>query len=461
MASAYEFWGDGDCPVQPWSAIDYLPRAQLQELQRHRLQSTVRWAYERVPLFRQRMDSLGLTPDAVRDLDDLSKLPFSRKSDFHATYPFGLFACPIQQIVRFHASSGTKGKPIVVAYTRQDIEVWASAMARAMLGCGVRPGDIIQNAYGYGLFTGGLGIHYGAETLGAAVIPVSVGNTERQIMLLRDFGVTAVCCTPSYFLHLLETAQAIGLDMHTLPLRIGIFGAEPWTEAMRARIQAEAAIRAYDIYGLSEIMGPGVACECQAQDGLHIFEDHFYPEIVDPQTGALLPEGEEGELVVTTLTKQAMPMIRYRTRDITRLIAEPCRCGRTVRRIARIRHRCDDMLIIRGVNVFPSQIEEALLSVEGTLPHYQIVVTRQANLDQLEVQVEVTKACFDDTVGTLERLHERLTQQIETLIGLRVRVRLVEPQSLARGQGKAQRVVDLRQLADQSPSQAQSGDLPS
>lgn len=461
MASAYEFWGDGDCPVQPWSALDYLPRAQLQELQRHRLQTTVRWAYERVPLFRERMDSLGLTPDAVRGLDDLSKLPFSKKSDFHATYPFGLFACPIHQIVRFHASSGTKGKPIVVAYTRQDIEVWASAMARAMLGCGVRPGDIIQNAYGYGLFTGGLGIHYGAEALGAAVIPVSVGNTERQIMLLRDFGVTAVCCTPSYFLHLLETAQGIGIDMRTLPLRIGIFGAEPWTEAMRARIQAEADIHAYDIYGLSEIMGPGVACECQAQDGLHIFEDHFYPEIVDPQTGAVLPEGEEGELVVTTLTKQAMPMIRYRTRDITRLIPGRCRCGRTVRRIARIRHRCDDMLIIRGVNVFPSQIEEALLSVEGTLPHYQIVVTREANLDQIEVQVEVTKACFDDTVGTLERLHERLTQQIETLIGLRVRVRLVEPQSLARRHGKAQRVVDLRQLADQSPSQAQSGDLPS
>jgi len=428
----------------PASAPDYVPAAQLRELQLGRLQSIVERAWERVPLYRKRFAEHGITPTNLRSLADIARIPFSVKTDLRDTYPFGLFASPMEEIVRVHASSGTTGKPIVVAYTQQDIDVWTSVMVRCFAACGLHQGDVIQNAYGYGLFTGGLGAHYGAEGLGATVIPISGGNTDRQIMVMRDFGVTAVCCTPSYFLHMIERAGQLGIDMHKLPLRVGVFGAEPWTGAMRDRIQSLTAIRAYDIYGLSEIIGPGVAIECPCQDGLHIFEDHFYPEIIDPDSGEVLPDGEEGELVLTTLSKRAMPMLRYRTRDITALIPEPCPCGRSLRRMRRISRRSDDMLIIRGVNVFPSQIESALLEVEGTLPHYQIVLTRARGLDQMEVQVEVTSESFSDKIGALEQLHDTIADALEHVIGLRVEVTLVEPQTIQRSEGKAKRVIDRR-----------------
>jgi phenylacetate-CoA ligase len=429
----------------PASAPDYLPIDRMRELQLARARAVAARSYAAVPLFRKRMDERGLTPDAVARLEDLACLPFTIKADLRDTYPFGLFASPMSEVVRLHASSGTTGKPIVVAYTRDDLDVWTSVMVRAMAACGLTRGDVVQNAYGYGLFTGGLGAHYGAEALGATVIPISGGNTDRQIMVMRDFGVTAVCCTPSYFLHLAERAAELGLSLRDLPLRAGIFGAEPWTGSMRRRIEEAAGIRAFDIYGLSEIIGPGVAVECDCQDGLHIFEDHFFPEVVDPVSGAPLPEGEEGELVLTTLSKQAMPMIRYRTRDITRILPGPCPCGRTLRRMARIARRSDDMIIIRGVNVFPSQVEAALLAVEGTLPHYQILLTRQKGLDAMEVQVEVTSEFFTDQVRALEGLHDRLAEALDRTLGLRVDVRLVGPHSIARSEGKAKRVVDRRE----------------
>ena len=391
------------------------------------------------------MDERGLSPESLCAPSDLGRFPFTTKADLRDTYPFGLFASPMSEVVRLHASSGTTGKPIVVAYTREDLDVWTNSMVRALAACGLTHGDVVQNAYGYGLFTGGLGAHYGAEALGATVIPISGGNTDRQIMVMRDFKVTAICCTPSYFLHLVERAGELGVDIRDLPLRAGIFGAEPWTDSMRRRIQAEAGIQAFDIYGLSEIVGPGVAIECSCQDGLHIFEDHFYPEIVDPESGEPLPDGAEGELVLTTLSKRAMPMIRYRTRDITRLIASPCGCGRTLRRMERISRRSDDMFIIRGVNVFPSQIEAALLAVEGTLPHYQIILTRQKGLDAIEVQVEITPEFFSDKVGAMEGLHERLMDSLDHILGLRVAVRLVEPHTIQRSEGKAKRVIDRRE----------------
>jgi phenylacetate-CoA ligase len=352
----------------------------------------------------------------------------------------------MKDIVRLHASSGTTGKPIVVAYTQEDLAVWTNVIMRSLAACGLHEGDIIQNAYGYGLFTGGLGAHYGAEALGATVIPISGGNTQRQLMLMKDFGATAICCTPSYFLHLIDQAQEQGINLKELPLRVGVFGAEPWTESMRRCIEAESGIKAYDIYGLSEIIGPGVAMECQHQAGPHIFEDYFYPEIVDPKTGKPCVDGEEGELVLTTLGKQAMPMIRYRTRDISALAHEQCECGRTLRRIKRISRRSDDMFIIRGINVFPSQIETALLKVEGTLPHYQIVLTRDKGLDSMEVQVEVTPEVFGDTVGALETLQGKLNKSIETTTGLRAHVRLVQPRTIARSEGKATRVIDQRKI---------------
>jgi phenylacetate-CoA ligase len=390
------------------------------------------------------MDERGLTPASIRSLEDLPKMPFTVKTDLRDTYPFGLFASPMEEIVRLHASSGTTGKPIVVAYTKSDLDVWSEVMVRAFVACGMHRGDVLQNAYGYGLFTGGLGAHYGGEALGATVIPISGGNTERQLMVMQDFGVTAISCTPSYFLFLIESARETGVDLSKL--RVGVFGAEPWSEAMRERIQEESGIRAHDIYGLSEIIGPGVGIECQQQRGLHIFEDHFYPEIIDPDTGEVLPEGKEGELVLTTLSKQAMPMIRYRTRDITALVSDRCACGRTLRRIRRIGRRSDDMLIIRGVNVFPSQVETALLRVEGTLPHYQIVLTRDKGLDQMEVKVEVTPELFSDEIRALEALQHKLEASIENILGLRVKVTLAEPRTLARSEGKAKRVTDLRNV---------------
>jgi phenylacetate-CoA ligase len=418
----------------------------MRSLQLERLRGVLQRAFDRVELFRARLKERGLTPADIGGLEDIAKLPFTTKADLRDTYPFGLFASPIEEVVRLHASSGTTGKPIVVAYTREDLDVWTNVMVRSLASCGITHGDIVQNAYGYGLFTGGLGAHYGAEALGATVIPISGGNTERQIMVMKDFRVTAICCTPSYFIHLLERAGELGIDVRNLPLRTGVFGAEPWTESMRRHIESAGGIRAFDIYGLSEITGPGVAIECCAQDGLHLFEDHFYPEVVDPESGEPLPEGCEGELVITTLSKRAMPMIRYRTRDITALISKPCPCGRTLRRIRRIGRRSDDMIILRGVNVFPSQIEGALMSVEGTLPHYQIVLTREKGLDQMEVLVEVTPEVFSDQIGALETLHDKIVYELDQTLGLRVAIRLVRPQTIQRSEGKAQRVSDRRNL---------------
>lgn len=437
---------DAGSALNPVSAPDFLPVEQLRAVQLHRLQTIVKRAYDRVELYRTRMDERGVKPQDIQKVEDVQKLPFTVKTDLRDTYPFGMFASPLSEVVRVHASSGTTGKPIVVAYTQDDIDVWSNAMARAFAACGLGPGDIIQNAYGYGLFTGGLGAHYGAEAIGATVIPISGGNTDRQIMLMQDFGVTAICCTPSYFLHIVERAGELGVDMKKLPLKAGVFGAEPWTEAMRDRIQAETNIRAYDIYGLSEIIGPGVANECFAQAGPHIFEDHFLAEIINPETGESLPDGEEGELVLTTLSKWAMPMLRYRTRDITTLTADRCACGRTLRRIKRIGRRSDDMFIIRGVNVFPSQVEAALLKVEGTLPHYQIILTRDKGLDNMEVQVEVTSDVFSDTIGAMEQIRKDIAHGIQQILGISVKLSLVQPHTIQRSEGKAKRVIDQRKI---------------
>ena len=439
-------YDDHSLEIHPASAPDYIPVPQLRDLQLGRLLATVRRAYKHVELYRQRMEERNVSPEDIRTLDDLSRLPFTVKADLRDSYPFGLFASPLEEVVRLHASSGTTGKPIVVAYTQQDIGVWTNAMARTLAACGLGRGDIIQNAYGYGLFTGGLGAHYGAEALGATVIPISGGNTDRQIMVMKDFRVTAICCTPTYFLHLLDRAAEMGVDVRELPLRVGVFGAEPWSDSLRRHIETAGGIKAYDIYGLTEITGPGVGSECRCQVGLHVFEDHFYPEIIDPDTERPVPEGEEGELVVTTLSKHAMPMLRYRTRDISAFVPGSCPCGRTLRRIKRISRRSDDMFIIRGVNVFPSQVESALLAVEGTLPHYQIILRREAGLDQMEVHVEVTPAVFSDKVGALENLHNKLAQSLNQTLGLRVEVRLVAPQTLKRSEGKAQRLIDRRNL---------------
>ena len=427
------------------SALDFVRQDYLRELQLERLRKVVQHSYDHVELFRRRMEERKLVPADVRSLADIAKLPFMVKADLRDTYPFGLFAVPMSEVVRLHASSGTTGKPIVVGYTRSDLEVWMEVVKRAMASCGLNHTDVIQVSYGYGLFTGGLGAHYGAEALGATVVPTSGGNTKRQIMLMRDFGTTAICCTPSYFNFMIEQAAAEGIDMRKLPIKAGLFGAEPWTEEMRKRIEAASGIKAYDIYGLSEIIGPGVGIECRCQKGMHIFEDHFYPEIINPETGEVLPDGEFGELVLTTLTKVAMPMIRYRTRDLTRIIAEPCECGRTLRRIERISSRSDDMFIIRGVNVFPSQIETALLSIEGTMPHYNIILYTENGLDNIEVDVEINEELFSDKVRSMEELQHRLTAAVEGLIGIRVRVKLVAPNTIQRSEGKARRVIDHRE----------------
>jgi phenylacetate-CoA ligase len=439
-----ELWNDAEGGFHPASAPDYLPEPHLKAVQLRRLRAVVARAFENVALFRERMQARDLTPASIQSLEDVARLPFTVKADLRDTYPFGLFASPMGDVVRLHASSGTTGKPIVVAYTREDIEVWSEVMARTLACCGLHRGDIVQNAYGYGLFTGGLGAHYGAEALGATVIPISGGNTDRQVMLMRDFASSAICCTPSYFIHLVERAGELGVDLRELPLRVGVFGAEPWSDGMRAHVEEAAGIKAHDIYGLSEIIGPGVGVECGEQQGLHIFEDHFLPEIIDPETGEVLPDGTEGELVLTTLSKKAMPMIRYRTRDITAIIPERCACGRSLRRIQRIGRRSDDMIIIRGVNIFPSQVEAALLAVEGTLPHYRIILTREQGLDQMTVEVEVTPEVLSDQVRMLEDVRRRIAQAIERIVGVRVGLRLVEPHSIERSQGKAKRVIDQR-----------------
>ncbi len=438
-------WNDLEGTFFPESALDHMPEARLREVQLQRLKAVVALTYEKVPLFRERMDAKGVTPGDLRTLADVRLLPFSTKADLRDTYPYGLFAVPLGDVVRLHASSGTTGKPIVVGYTAQDMEVWKQVIMRTLYAAGFSRRDVVQNMFGYGLFTGGLGLHGGLEGIGATVIPISGGNTERQIMVMKDFGVTAVCCTPSYFIHLIEMAQKMGIDFRKdLKVRRGVFGAEPWTDQMRQYIEGATGIKAYDIYGLSEIIGPGVGAECHCQDGLHIFEDHFLVEIVDPQTLEPLPDGQEGELVFTTLSKQAMPAIRYRTRDLTSIDTRPCACGRTVRRIRRISHRSDDMFIIRGVNVFPSQIETALLKTEATLPHYQIVLTRKSGLDRMEVRVEVSGEMLKDTVGAMDELQKRFGHSIAQITGLTAEVTLVQPGTIPRSEGKAKRLFDKR-----------------
>ncbi len=427
--------------------LETLPREALQALQLKRLQNTVERVYNLVPFYRKKLDEANVKPEDIKSLDDLKRLPFTTKQDLRDNYPFGLFTIPLEQVVRVHASSGTTGKPTVVGYSKRDIDVWSDLMARSLAAAGVSKGDIIQNAYGYGLFTGGLGAHYGGERLGATVIPISGGNTKKQIMIMKDFGSTVLTATPSYTLYLAETIADMGVKREELKLRVGILGAEPWSEEMRNAIEEKLGIDAIDIYGLSEILGPGVAIECiEAKKGLHIWEDAFIPEIIDPETGEVLPDGEEGELVITTIQKEAIPLIRYRTRDITRIIKEPCKCGRTHRRIERIKGRTDDMLIIRGVNIFPSQIESLLMETEGVEPHYQIIVDRVNNLDTMEVKVEVSEKIFSDEIKHLQRLKEQIEKDIKDLYGISVKVTLAEPKTLQRFEGKAKRVIDKRKI---------------
>jgi len=424
-----------------------LPREALEALQLKRLKAQVARVHETVPYYRKKMEDAGVTPDDIRTLADIRLLPFTTKEDLRKNYPFGLFTVPMEKVVRIHASSGTTGKPTVVGYTKRDIAMWAELMTRTLSAAGVHSGDIVHNAYGYGLFTGGLGAHYGAENLGAAVIPISGGNTRRQIQIMQDFGSTVLLATPSYALNIADAMADQGIDPATLKLRVGVFGAEPWSEAMREEIESRLKIKAIDIYGLSEVMGPGVAAECiEEQKGLHIMEDHFLPEIVDPDTFEPLALGEKGELVFTTLTKEAFPVIRYRTKDISRLIPDACSCGRTFYRIPKITGRTDDMLIIRGVNVFPSQIEEVIMGVEGVEPHYQIVVEREGSLDKIEVQVEVSEAIFSDEIKSLEKLGKKLQHEIKDLLGISCTIKLVEPKTIQRSEGKAKRVIDNRKL---------------
>jgi len=419
---------------------------QRKELQLKRLKEIVKYVYEKMPPYREKMDKAGVKPQDIQALADLPKLPFLTKADMRENYPFGLFTVPMEQIVRVHSSSGTTGKPTAVGYIKEDIEVWAEVMARA-LGCGgASPGTVIQNAYGYGMFTGGLGIHYGGERMGCTILPASSGQTKRQLLYLQDFGSTMITCTPSYALYLCEVAEEEGIDIKSFPLKYGVLGAEPWSEAMRDKIQEKMGILATDIYGLSEIIGPGVGNECLEQNGLHIFDDHFLPEIINPETGEPLPPGEQGELVITTLTKTAFPGVRFRTRDITSLIEEPCACGRTHVRMKRISGRTDDMLIIRGVNVFPSQIESVLLEVEGVEPHYMIYLRREGALDDMEIHVEISENVFSDEVKKLEALEKKIKQEIQAILGLSARIKLVEPKSIERSMGKTKHVVDERQI---------------
>ena len=421
-----------------------MPREELKALQLKRLQDVCRRVYATVPFYRKRFDEAGIKPADVRSLDDLKRLPFTVKQDLRNNYPFGTFAVPRDNIARVHASSGTTGQAVVVGYTQYDLDVWANLMCRCLVASGVKPQDVVHVAYGYGLFTGGLGAHDGATKLGCMVVPASGGATRRQVGLIRDLGATVLACTPSYAMHLWEVGMENGINFRDLPLRVGVFGGEPWTDAMRQTLEDKLGIDAHNIYGLSEIMGPGCAIDCSEHDGLHVWEDHFLCEIVDPQTGEPLPEGEQGELVITNLTKQGSPLIRYRTRDLTTLITEPCRCGRTHARISRFAGRSDDMLIIRGVNVFPQQIEELLMKASGLTPNYMIVVDRQGSLDTMEVQVEVNDQLFHDQISRLQVLERGLQKQIKDIFGVTTKVRLMEPHSIERSVGKATRVIDKR-----------------
>lgn len=426
--------------------IETMPREELKKLQSERLCWQVKRMYENVELFRNRMDEKGLKPEDIKSVDDLYKLPFSYKQDLRDYYPYGLFAVPMNEIVRVHASSGTTGKKIVVGYTKKDIDDWDDCVARMMTAIGLGKDDFVQVSYGYGLFTGGLGAHGGSQKIGATTIPISSGNTHNQIQTMVDFGSTALCCTPSYALYLGESAEELGVT-DKLKLKAGIFGAEPWTEDMRHAIEEKLGLKAYDIYGLSEIMGPGVACECEYQCGMHVWEDMFIPEIIDPDTGDVLPYGEEGELVFTTITKEGFPLIRYRTRDICQLIAEPCKCGRTHIRMKKPCGRSDDMMIIRGVNVFPSQIEEVLMSIgKDITPNYQIIVDRVNNTDTFDVNVEMSEELFNDDVKSVEGLEKEITSKLRDVLGIGAKVHLVNPKSIQRSEGKAKRVIDNRKL---------------
>ena len=425
--------------------LETLPREDLEKLQLRRLKDLVYRVYYNVPFYKNKFDELDLRPEHIQSLSDIKLLPLIEKQDLRNNYPFGLFAVPKEHVVRIHASSGTTGNATVVGYTQRDVKNWSILMARSLMAAGVTRRDTIHNAYGYGLFTGGLGIHYGAEQLGATILPVSGGSTKRQVMLLKDFHPTVLCCTPSFAIHLFDVAQSAGISFKDLQLSCGIFGAEPWTEEMRLDIESKLNIQAMDIFGLSEIMGPGVGIECcTAQNGLHIWEDHFIAEVIDPETKEPLPYGETGELVLTTLNKEAQPILRYRTRDLTSLNPIPCRCGRTHIRMSKIMGRSDDMLIIRGVNVFPSQIEGILLETEGLSPHYQLILRREGAMDTLEIQVEVDEKIFSDEIKQLQRLEQKIQKNIKEYLGVTTEIKLVEPKSISRSEGKAQRIIDLR-----------------
>jgi len=426
--------------------FECMDRDELRRVQSERLVETVERVYFNVPYYRHKMQEAGLGPEKIRSIDDLDKLPYTTKQDLRDNYPFGLFAVPMSEIVRIHASSGTTGRSTVVGYTRNDISTWSEVMARTLTSAGATRNDFIQIAYGYGLFTGGLGLHYGGEKIGASVIPISGGNTMRQIEIMRDFGSTVLACTPSYALYLAEAIQESGIDRSEFRLKAGVFGAEPWTENMRKEIEDKLKVKAIDIYGLSEVIGPGVASECQFQEGLHINEDHFYPEIIDPDTLKVLPEGTTGELVFTTLTKEGLPLIRYRTRDLTRITTSKCKCGRTLVRMDKCLGRSDDMLIIRGVNLFPSQLEHVLLEMSGIKPHYLLIVDRINNLDTLELRVEVDEAFFLDKISQLESLRKTISENLESSLGLSIKVTLVEPKMIERSEGKSKRVIDKRKF---------------
>jgi len=425
-----------------------MPRKDLEKLQLERLKAKVKEVYDKVPFYRRAFKEKGVAPEDVGTLSDLAKLPFISKLDFRDNYPFGLTAVPMSQIVRIHSSSGTTGKPTVAPYTQNDINTWSEIMARTLAAAGVTKDDVLQNAYGYGLFTGGLGFHYGAERLGTTVVPTGGGNTKRQILLLQDLETTVITCTPSYALTLAETALEMGVDLRETKLRLGVCGAEPWSEQMRQDIEERLGILAINIYGLTEVIGPGVSVECPHKCGMHIAEDHFLAEIIDPQTGEQLPYGEQGELVITTLTKEAQPVIRFRTRDIISIDPEPCECGRTLARMSRVTGRSDDMLVVRGVNVFPSQIESVLLEVEGVEPHYLIVVDRQHAFksDEIEVWVEVSEEVFSDEMQKMENLEKRLRSEMDSVLGISAKIKLVEPKTIARTEGKAKRVADRSEL---------------
>jgi phenylacetate-CoA ligase len=421
-----------------------MDRTALHELQLRRLQMTVSWAYERVPYYRSRMEETGVRPRDIKSLEDVRRLPFTDKSALRETYPFGMSALPLEEVVRIHSSSGTTGKPIVVGYSRGDINTWSELTARVAAAAGVHRGDLVDIAFQYGMFTGGWGMHYGLERLGATIVPAGSGQTDRHLMMMADFGTTVLVCTPSYALYLAEQGEEAGVDFSALSLRLGLFGGEPSPEIMRSEIERRLGIRATENYGLSEVMGPGVSGECECRCGLHIAEDHFLCEVIDPETGAHLPYGEEGELVITPLTKEAFPVLRFRTHDLTTLDGSRCECGRTSARMQQVRKRTDDMLIIRGVNIFPSQIEDVLVGIEGVRAHYLIVVDRKKNLDDLEVRIEVEDSVFSDIMADMVTFQRKVADRLQSVLGLRVRVTLVEPGAIERSVGKSKRVLDLR-----------------